>query len=203
MSRLRASTRSFKALAVAFALATGGLGFAVAQTDEPAPTEQTPPAEGELDVQRRANLTPEQQLEEAQQVQQRGTDLSRRVSVMLDEARQERDIIRVTCINDKLTQVNANLRTVELRVTNLQDAIAAQDASRRNHEFTVIAVLGQKFVVLDRESAQCIGQDIFETGSTRVITEIDPNNPDEDPTVLPNPEIELIPIIPPPESGDI
>jgi hypothetical protein len=203
MSRLRASTRSFKALAVAFALATGGLGFAVAQTDEPAPTEQTPPAEGELDVQRRANLSPEQQLREAQQVQQRGTDLSRRVSVMLDEARQERDIIRVTCVNDKLTQVNANLRTVELRVTNLQDAIAAQDASRRNHEFTVIAVLGQKFVVLDREAAQCIGQDIFETGSTRVITEIDPNNPDDDPTVLPDPVVIVIPFIPPPASGAI
>lgn len=202
MSRLRASTRSFKALAVAFALATGGLGFAVAQTDEPAPTEQTP-ADGQLDVQRRANLSPEQQLREAQQVQQRGTDLSRRVSVMLDEARQERDIIRVTCINDKLTQVNANLRTVELRVTNLQDAIAAQDASRRNHEFTVIAVLGQKFVVLDREAAQCIGQDIFETGSTRVITEIDPNNPNEDPTVLPDPVVPVIPFIPPPESGTI
>lgn len=203
MSRLRASTRSFKAIAVAFALATGGLGFAVAQTDEPAPTEQTPPAEGELDVQRRANLSPEQQLQEAQQVQQRGTDLSRRVSVMLDEARQERDIIRVTCVNDKLTQVNANLRTVELRLTNLQDAIAAQDASRRNHEFTVIAVLGQKFVVLDREAAQCIGQDIFETGSTRVVTEIDPNNPDDDPTVVPETEVPVIPFIPPPESGDI
>lgn len=203
MSRLRASTRSFKALAVAFALATGGLGFAVAQTDEPAPTEQTPPAEGELDVQRRANLTPEQQLEEANRVKQRGADLSRRVSVMLDEARQERDIIRVTCVNDKLTQVNANLRTVELRVTNLEDAIAAQDASRRNHEFTVIAVLGQKFVVLDREAAQCIGQDIFETGSTRVITEIDPNNPDDDPTLLPQPVEPVIPFIPPPESGTI
>ncbi|MEZ4252180.1 MAG: hypothetical protein R3B99_28535 [Polyangiales bacterium] len=202
MSRLRASTRSFKALAIAFALVAGGLGFAVAQSDAPAPGDSAS-AEGELDVQRRANLTPEQQLEEAHGVQRRGTDLSRRVAVMLDEARQERDIIRVTCINDKLTQVNANLRTVELRVTNLEDAIAAQDASRRNHEFTVIAVLGQKFVVLDREAAQCIGQDIFETGSTRVITEIDPNNPTEDPTVLPQPEVPAIPFIPPPASADI
>lgn len=201
MSRLRASTRSFKALAVAFALATGGLGFAVAQSEDPPAQGETP--DGELDVQRQANLTPAQQLEEAHRVQQRGNDLSRRVSVMLDEARQERDIIRVTCVNDKLTQVNANLRTVELRVTNLEDAIEAQDSSRRNHEFTVIAVLGQKFVVLDREAAQCIGQDIFETGSTRVVTEIDPNNPNDDPTVLPEPGIILIPIIPPTRSGSM
>lgn len=201
MSRLHASTRSFRAIVVAFALATGGLGFAVAQSDdEPAAAE---PADGELDVQRTANLTPEQQLEEGRRVQQRGNDLSRRVSVSLDEARQERDIIRVTCVNDKLTQINANLRTVELRLTNLEDAVEAQDASRRNHEFTVIAVLGQKFVVLDREAAQCIGQDIYETGSTRVVTEIDPNNPNDDPTVLPEPGIILIPIIPPTRSGSI
>ncbi len=200
MSRLRASTRSFKALAVASALATGGLGFAVAQTEEPPADE---PTEGQLDVQRQATLTPAQQLEEAQRIQQRGNDLSRRVSVTLDEARQERDIIRVTCINDKLTQVNANLRTVEQRLTNLEDAVEAEDASRRNHEFTVIAVLGQKFVVLDREAAQCIGQDIFETGSTRVVTEIDPSNPDDDPNVLPKSDEPDAPYIPPTRSGSI
>lgn len=196
--RLRASTRSFRALAVAFALATAGLGFAVAQTGD-----RAEPAEGEVSVERTAALTPDQQVAEAQRIQQRAIDLSRRVSVMLDEARQERDIIRVTCINDKLTQVNANLRTVELRVVNLQDAIAAQDTGRRNHEFTVIAVLGQKFVVLDREAAQCIGQDLYETGSTRVTTEIDPNNPDENPTVLPDPVEPVIPFIPPPRSGSV
>lgn len=202
MSRLRASTRSFKAFVVASALATGGLGFAVAQT-EFSPSEEGVAGGGELEVQRQATLTPAQQLEEAQRIQQRGNDLSRRVSVTLDEARQERDIIRVTCINDKLTQVNANLRTVEQRLTNLEDAVEAEDASRRNHEFTVIAVLGQKFVVLDREAAQCIGQDIFETGSTRVVTEIDPSNPDDDPNVLPKSDEPDAPYIPPTRSGSI
>ena len=143
---------------IAIGLATSGLGFAGAQNDDEVAEEA--PAEGEVDVRRRANLGPQEQLQEARAIQQRGTDLSRRVSAMLDEARQERDIIRVTCVNDKLTQVNANLRTVEQRIDNLEDAVEADDSSRRNHEFTVITVLGQKFVVLDREAAQCIGQDI-------------------------------------------
>ncbi|HJL06165.1 MAG TPA: hypothetical protein RMH85_25140 [Polyangiaceae bacterium LLY-WYZ-15_(1-7)] len=186
---------------IAIGLATSGLGFAGAQNDDEVAEEA--PAEGEVDVRRRANLGPQEQLQEARAIQQRGTDLSRRVSAMLDEARQERDIIRVTCVNDKLTQVNANLRTVEQRIDNLEDAVEADDSSRRNHEFTVITVLGQKFVVLDREAAQCIGQDIFETGATRVITEIDPDTPTEDPRTLPDIPPGVIPFVPPPESGTI
>ena len=186
---------------IAIGLATSGLGFDGAQNDDEVAEEA--PAEGEVDVRRRANLGPQEQLQEARAIQQRGTDLSRRVSAMLDEARQERDIIRVTCVNDKLTQVNANLRTVEQRIDNLEDAVEADDSSRRNHEFTVITVLGQKFVVLDREAAQCIGQDIFETGATRVITEIDPDTPTEDPRTLPDIPPGVIPFVPPPESGTI
>lgn len=202
MSRLRAKSRLWKATILPLALATAGLGLAVAQSGA-GDADLGTTSDGELDVQRQAALTPEQQVQEAGRVQQRGTDLSRRVATMLDEARQDGDIIRVTCINDKLTQINANLRTLEQRVTNLSDAVAAQDASRRNHEFTVISVLGQKFTVLDRESAQCIGQDLFETGSTRVTTEIDPNNPDEDARNLPEQEVPVIPFIPPPASGDV
>ncbi|MEM9071300.1 MAG: hypothetical protein AAGE52_22530 [Myxococcota bacterium] len=179
-------------------LAVSGLGLAVAQPEE-TETEEV----GEVEARANAALTPQEQVEEGQAIRQRGTDLSRRVSSLLDEARQERDIIRVTCINDKLTQVNANLRTVEQRLSNLEDAIEAQDTSRGNHEFTVLAVLRQKFVVLDREAAQCIGQDIFETGSTRVVTEIDPETPEDDPTLLPIPEIPVVPFVPPPASPSI
>ena len=79
-------------------------------------------------------------------------------------------MIRVTCLNDKLTQINANLRTAQGRFTNLQRTV---DTDQRNHELTVLTVLGQKLQVLDQESNQCIGQDLYETGPTKIITEID------------------------------
>ena len=183
-------------LVAAIALASGGLGYAVAQDGDDEGEEQ----DGEVDARRRANLTPEQQRAEATKIQNRGNDLSRRVQSMLDEARQEGDIIRVTCVNDKLTQVNANVRTLEQRVEAFDDAVESMDNGRRNHEFTVIIVLGQKFVVLDREAAQCIGQDIFNTGATTVTTEIDPGSPTDDPFVIPAGSPVVIPFVPTPAS---
>ncbi len=190
-------------LTFAFALAVGGYGFALAQDEGSSTTSDEGDAEAGMDVQQRANLTPEQQLARGHEVVERGTRLSRRIASMLDEARQERDIIRVTCLNDKLTQINANLRTAETRVSALEDAVAAQDSSRRGHEFTVLTVLNQKFQVLERESNECVGEDLFDTGATSVETLRDEGTPDEDPTALPVTEPSIDVLIPPPSSPAI
>ena len=184
---------------VALLVIAGITSYGIAQS-EPVEGDGSTDDVGAVETRQRANLTPEEQQAEAGRVIQRGEDLSRRTQSMLDEARQEHDIIRVTCVNDKLTQVNANLRTAEQRFEQLVDAIEANDTSRRNHEFTVISVLGQKFVVLDREAVQCVGEDIYETGSTRVEIEIDPDSPGENPTVITVPAGVLIPFIPRPSS---
>ena len=115
-------------------------------------------------------LSQAEQLGSADAIVNRGTTLSQRVVQMLDDARREADVIRVTCLNDKLTQINANLRTAQARYATLQRTV---DADQRNHELTVLTVLGQKLQILDQEANQCIGQDLYETGPTKIITEID------------------------------
>ena len=128
-------------------------------------------------------LTREEQVKGALRIVARGAQISRRVGGLLGEARKDADIIRLTCLNDKLTQVNANLRNAQKRSKALADT---GDPDRRTHEYTVILVLGQRFVVLEQESNQCVGQELFATGTTRVTTEIDKSKiPDEDPTMLP------------------
>jgi hypothetical protein len=119
---------------------------------------------------------------------QRGSSLALRISTMLEEARREQDIIRVTCLNDKLTQVNANLRTAQARMTAFD---TATDPGQRSHEATVLGVLGQKFQVLDQEANRCVGQDIYDTGSTKVQTDIDT-------AYLPFEENVSTPVAPPP-----
>ena len=177
-----------------------GMGYAIAQPGDERPDTEPPANEGAVEVERQASLTGTEQLAEASNLQRHGTQISRRVASMLDGSRRESDIIRVTCLDDKLTQVDANLRTVGQRVNHLQEAVDGNDTNRRNHEYTVLTVLGQKFSVLEQEANQCIGQDIFETGSTRVTTTVDPATPDADPTSPDNPPDEEIPFIPPPES---
>lgn len=115
-------------------------------------------------------LSQADQLSTADTIVNRGTTLSQRVAQMLDDARREADVIRVTCLNDKLTQINANLRTAQSRYATLQRTV---DLDQRNHELTVLTVLGQKLQVLDQEANQCIGQDLYETGPTKIVTEID------------------------------
>lgn len=194
--------RALIALVAAMALGATGFGLAIAQDaeEEAQQAGASGEADAELPVRRRAQLTPQEQSAEAQAIEERGTQISRRVLAMLDEARRERDIIRVTCLNDKLTQINAHLRTLQQRRENLQEAINTGDESRRNHEFTVITVLGQHFRTLEQEAGACIGQDIFETGTTRVVTDIDPSTPEED-LVVQEPGLPEVPFIPPPESG--
>ena len=102
----------------------------------------------------------------------RGTTLAQTVRRMLEEARKEADIIKITCLDNKLTQIDVNNRTAEARLDALKKAV---DNDRRTHEFTVLTVIGQKLQVLDQEAHQCVGQSMYDTGATKVVTEIDTN----------------------------
>jgi hypothetical protein len=165
-------------VAALFGLA--GMGFAGAQDGD---DEEDAAVTGRST----ADLSGPEQVAEAERVNNRASQLSQRVLGMLDEARREGDIVRATCLDDKLTQINAHLRTLGDRVESLDESVDTGDDARRNHEFTVISVLSQNFTQLERDANECIGSSLYETGTTRVVTEIDPGTPDEDPSVLPIP----------------
>lgn len=167
-------------------------GAAAAQGPaQSAPPPQAPP--------KRATLA--EMVQGGSAVVRKGEGTARSVRAMLEEARKAADIIRVTCLNDKLTQINANLKTAQVRLAALREAV---DPDRQSHEYTVLNVLGQKLQVLDREAQQCVGQGMYDTGETKVITEIDSDmlpfedNPSTPPILLPP----SLPTILPPATGD-
>jgi len=122
-------------------------------------------------------------------------------SQALQSAKRDKDIIRATCLDDKLSQCNANLQNIKRREAALNEAIAEGDTGRSNHEFTVIGVLSQKFKMLGQAANQCVGQDLFDTGDTEVKEEVDLFAPDEDPAVITPVPDWPVPYIPPPVSG--
>jgi hypothetical protein len=145
-------------------------------------------ASGEIDVSKRAAITPEQQTEEANAIVRRAGQLAERLTKMLDEARREKDIMRANCINRKLTEVNANARNVEQRALALKDANRTNDLARSSHEYTVLTVLSQKLNSLDQEATQCLGQSLYEPGAAQIVTTIPGNVTLTDPsTVTPIP----------------
>ena len=176
-----------------------GAGLTLAQPAEERVGEPELSAEASTD----ARLTGPEQIARGEEIVAYATQLSQRARQMLDEAQQSADLIRATCVDDKLDQINAMMRSAESRLESLRDAVAASDDGRRNHEFTVLTVMAQNLRVLDTEAAQCVGQDIFDTGATRVETIIEDGSPEEDITEIPDAPDLPIPYIPPPASNTI
>lgn len=143
-----------------------------------------------------AKATPEQ-LGEAQKVVSRGDRLSSRVAAMKTEASREGDIMKVNCLNKTLAEINAFVRNASGRLESLRNEA---DPDRVRQSMTVMAVYGQKFTVLDQQASQCIGENLFEVGSTKVETEIDNATvPTEDEA-----QITAVPaIVPAPEPGEV
>lgn len=175
----------------------------------PSPVGEAPPGpsmgESEAPVSVTTNLSAGEQTSEAQGILARGGTLSTRVSQMLDEARRDRDIIRITCLNDKLTQINANITSVDERVQALQAAHNINNRDQANHEYTVITVLGQKFRILEQDANTCVGGEVFDTdGSTTIETRVNPGTPvGEVPEQIGNPVPPTAPYVPPVMSGGI
>lgn len=166
--------RSFKMLLLGSALLGGGILAQDEFSETVGEATMTPEENGtNLPARTRAQLSPEQQKEQAIKIKERAEGISKKVSSMLDEARRENDVLRVTCLNDKLTQINTNMKTLESRLSGLEDAINIGNASRRDHEFTIITVVNGNISELDQAASLCVGEDMFETRSTRVITTID------------------------------
>ncbi|MEM6960717.1 MAG: hypothetical protein AAF355_02965 [Myxococcota bacterium] len=154
---------------------------------------------GSFEVRQSVDIRAQEQLERGESLIRRGEQISRRVSLMLNESRREQDIIRVTCLNDKLAQINANRQAIRARQESLRTAID-QGGDQRNHHFTILSVLAQKLDVLEQEANQCIGTDLYDTGATQVTTSVDPSTPAERPGTVAGPPSVAIPFIPPPES---
>ncbi len=144
--------------------------------------------------------TPEGKLALGKQVAKQGKQLSHNVSNLLDQSRQAKDVIQMTCLEDKLTQANVNSNNAEQHLGALRQAIQTKDSDRQVHEATVLGVLGRKFNVLQQEAGQCVGQDLYETGKTKVVMTVDAKTPRENAGRPAFPDMPSIPMVPPPSS---
>jgi hypothetical protein len=154
-------------------------GVAAAQ-ETPAPAK-TP----EVTAQRDVNLSPAQMEKEAETYlpqMERGASTVRR---QLSAAREQHDVVKVLCLNDKLNQIDVAIRSGQERMQSLRSAVKSNDADVSRHEFTVLQVLRDRARSLVAEANQCIGEEVGFVGDTEVVVEIDPTIPD-DPSDFPD-----------------
>ena len=188
-----------KARGLIAALAVFGvLGVASAQdapATAPPPDSTTAPAPPPEPA-----LTPSEMLTEAKgflPVMDRAAATVRR---QLTIAREQKDVVKSLCLNDKLNQIDLATRTATDRVADLEAGVAANDAERSKHHYTVILVLRDRVNTLVSEANQCIGEDVGFVGESNVTMEIDGDIPETDPSDFPSdPIVSPPPVVSPPD----
>jgi hypothetical protein len=167
---------------------TSKLGLALvlgATTVLAQPAPETGGADAEVGFRKGSQLTSQEQLSQAETYITKMKSLLRSMERLADQARKDKDIIKLNCVNDKIIQAKGNLNLAEQSRDALKVASARGDDGTRNHEFAKLTITYQKVVVLGQEAEACIGEEISYVGATKVEIEVDKDIPQEDPTVTP------------------
>jgi hypothetical protein len=163
-------------------LALGLLLVSSAVMAQPAPptpaAPAAPPAAIDLRVQQRSNITPQEMTDSAGAYRTRMKAVVTRIETQLRDAREQKDIIKINCLTDKLVQARASSGTADKSYTTLQESIGRGDQGSSLHEFTRITIVNQNVQVLASEADACVGEELSYIGATRVDVEIPPG---EDP----------------------
>ena len=114
------------------------------------------------------------------------------VLAKLEEARNSRDVVKLNCVNEKLTQVKGLLRISEQADVTMQEVLAKKEDSSANHEFTKVSIAQGRVGQLRAEAEQCIGQLAFRTDENlSVDVDVPADLPKGDPTVVPTAPIHV------------
>jgi hypothetical protein len=177
-------------------LAAGSVYLASPAGAQPkaAPVTNTlaPAADGQVDVSKKAQLSPTEQLAESDVAVAKMERAAAAVRKQLETARKEKDVVKTLCLDDKLSQVDVVIRTARERKQSLQGAVTSNDPERASHEFTILQVLRQRAEQLTAEANQCIGEEASYLGQTKVTTTVDPGVSQTEEAPYPPSEINFV-----------
>ena len=165
------------------ALAASGSRLRAQSPDDKGP-EAAPPGEPLQDVsipmEKEAQVSPEEMERKSREIGEGAERAGKRVEGLKNEARKQKDVIKLNCINDKLLQMKQLLNILEDGLSKLSLAIASGDEGERYHRYTVVRISGEKINRLRDEAEACVGDEISYLGPLS----IDVDSPDvpDDPT---------------------
>ena len=155
-----------------------------------------PDGDGKADLQftKQANLSPQEIVAQARAYRTKMDDAQRYVASLHADALKKKDVIKLNCVGDKLTQIKGHCDLADKSLTQLTDPNIRLDEGGRQHEFTRMTILDQKVSGLRDEAQGCIGEDITFFGDQRVTIDIDPSIMAADPTSTDiTPQVDTVP----------
>jgi len=163
-------------------------GVALAQGQAPAqPVAPPPPAP--TTIEKASDVPDGEKLERSTQALGAMREVLRQVLSKVEEARRTKDVVKLNCANEKLTQIKGLLRISEQADVSLQEALSRKETATSDHEYTKVMLARQKVGQLRAEAEQCIGQLAFRTDENLFVEVEEPENlPGGDPTRPPPPD---------------
>jgi flagellar hook-associated protein FlgK len=129
------------------------------------------PPDADISVRQRPTLSPADMSNQAHDYRTRMDAIQKQIQGLVDQARKQKDVIRLNCLIDKFAQLKANIAVADSALQSLQDAINRHDDGATSHEYIRITIVHQKAGVLGAESQACVGEDLSYVGATRVEVE--------------------------------
>lgn len=159
-----------------------------------------PPAPAPLQAEKASDVPDVTKLERSGKAIGAMREVLRDVLGKLEEARRAKDVVKLNCVNEKLTQIKGLLRISEQSDVALQEAVSQRDTTSSEHEYTKVMIAQQKVSQLRTEAEKCIGQLAFRADENMSVEVEEPTDlPGGDPT-RPAP-VEDVVVRPPPASA--
>lgn len=104
-----------------------------------------------------------------------------RVENLLTSAKEEKETIKITCLEDKVAQISAGMRGIEERTASLRSAHDAGRTEEANQHFSIVKIYLSRIAGLGAEADNCLGETDIVLGKTETIVTID-GDTDVDPS---------------------
>ncbi len=106
-----------------------------------------------------------------------------KVENLLKLAKEERETVKITCLEDKLAQISSSLRGVEDRVEPLQLAHDGGKTEEADKLFLLVKIYVSRIAGLGAEADNCLGETDIVLGKTETTLTIENEDEnDEDPS---------------------
>jgi len=142
----------------------------------PAPAVAAAPAPAPLDPSavQKSTISGDEMLSQGREYRQQIQATTMQVQVQSEQAKADKDVIRLNCLLDKLTQVKVNGNMMDQALQSLQERVSTRDEGAQLHEYTRITIINQKAQVLRNEADACVGSETSYVGRTKVMVESPP-----------------------------
>lgn len=165
----------------------------------PALAQGPAPSSGDGSISKAAEIPDSQKIQRSSDALVRMREVLKDVLAKLEEARNTKDVVKLNCVNEKLTSIKGLLRISEQADVSLQEAVAKKESGTAEHEFTKVSIARQKVDQLRAEAEECIGQLAFRTDENLTVEVETPQDLPTNDVTNPEPPPPLV-VRPPPAS---